>query len=239
MRELNQKTINAILNQAIKRQEFSGGLEKISDILKSTECESQEYWCEFADELHRREKFYDSLDCWREAEKYIKNWNIDDEEAWYLLKIRSLINAASQTSDSYFDEMALLDCEKLLAKNINEKLLNIKLQILIDLDTSIDILLPLIELILDEGFKPDFCFESSTSSKIISDIENYSELAECYLLLNQPSEAFRVWAKAIKNDKSKENICLTNAIFSLVSYADHNGFDDQSFLSSSFMRIEE
>lgn len=240
MQEFSQKTINAILIQAIKRHEFSGGLDRISEILKSTACESHGYWDKFAIELHRREKFYDSLDCWREAEKYVGNLNNDDVSTWHLHKIRSLMNAASQTSDSYFNEMALIDCEKLIAVNSNEESLNVKLQLLINLDATTDILLPLLELILDQGFKPDFYYNlSSTSSKIIKGIKNYSDLAESYLWLNQTSEAFRIWAKAIKNDKSKENICLTRAIFSLVSYADHSGFDDESFLSSSFMRIEE
>ena len=43
----------------------------LSDVLQAVAPASSEYWYEVACELHRRQKFYELLDCWREAEKYL------------------------------------------------------------------------------------------------------------------------------------------------------------------------
>jgi hypothetical protein len=55
--------------------------------------------------------------------------------------------------------------------------------------------------------------------------------------LNQPDEAFRIWAKLLKLEGKNFDKKLCNAIYILNWYADARNYEDESFLSEGFGRV--
>jgi tetratricopeptide (TPR) repeat protein len=226
----------ADLERAIERYEYSGRRESVRDILNTTAPKSSNYWYEIACELHRREMFYEALDCWWEAEKSIEDGD-EESEFSYQDMIQTLIDAACQTEDDYFNQQALNACEKSLAREVCGDVLNWKLGLLQDLRAGRNEVLSVVEQILDEGC--ELVVEVDLSSFGINDvdsIEDYGDLAECYLELDEPSEALRIWSKAIKCAKDK-NEMLSSVICTLNWYAEERGFDQDAFLPSIFERV--
>jgi tetratricopeptide (TPR) repeat protein len=227
----------ADVEHAIKRQEYEGGSESVCDILQAVAPASSEYWYEVACELHRRQKFYESLECWREAEKHLAT---SDEEPgyWYLDMIATLINAADQSGDLYFRHQALEACQRLITLDASEEALNYKLALISYLRPDRDEILSLIEEIFDSGFALKAEIRPWTLGVVNIDfIERYSDLAECYLWLDRPADAMRVWSKAIDKNKDEAKDLLSGAIFTLNWYADTRGFEDNSFLPEEFCRV--
>lgn len=236
--ESESEGVHADLERAIERQEYEGGIESICDVLQAVAPASCEYWYEVACELHRREKFYDSLDCWREAEKYLAK-SEEDPRYWYQDMVRTLINSSDQTGDSYFRQQALEACERLIVVEASEEALNYKLELLLDLHADRDEVLSLLERIFDEGYEPGLEVDPDRLGiENVDCIESFSDLAECYLWLDQPAEALRIWSKVIAKNKIEATDKLCSAIYMLNWYADSKGFDDGSFLPGEFGRID-
>ena len=154
--------------------------------------------------------------------------------------IATLINAADQSGDSYFRFQALDACERLIAVDMSEEALNFKLLLISDIRPDRDQILALIEEIFDR----DFELKAEINALDLSDrnkdyIEEYSDLAECYLWLDRPADAMRIWSKAIGKSKKQAKDILAGAIFMLNWYADSRGFEDNSFLPEEFCRATE
>lgn len=224
------------IERAIERQAYQGGRESISEILQAVASATSEYWHEVACELHRRQMFYDSLDCWREAEKLFVS-NNEEPPYWFQDMIPTLMNAADQTGDSYFKQKALEACQRLITINASEVALNYKLALINDLCPDRDEILSLIEEIFDRGFvlKVDIILRNLKIEKIDT-IRDYSDLAECYLWLDRASDALRVWSKAIAKNKNDTKELLSGAILVLNWYAESRGFDDSSYLPENLSR---
>jgi hypothetical protein len=241
MTNMNQPDVYADVAKAIERQDYEGGRETVRDILQATAPNSCQYWSEAACELHRHEKFYEALDCWKEAEKHFAASN-DLDDYWCQDYIRTLINATDQTGDRYFTEQALYACERITEKIPSEDLLNYKLELLQIVKPSKEAVLDLIEQMLDRGYEVR---RKIYVNKLglecpypMDEIESYSDLAELYLWNNKVSEALRIWAKAVTADKSVAREKIASAIFMLVWYADKNGFDEAAYLPEEFGRID-
>lgn len=237
MTYIDPTEVHADVERAIERQEYEGGSESVCDVLLAVAPASSEYWYEVACELHRRQKFYESLDCWREAEKYLA---ASDEEPryWYQDMIATLINAADQSGDSYFRHQALEACQRLITLDASEEALNYKLALMSDLNPDRDEILSLIEEIFDNGFSLKTDVKPwALGVENVDFIERYSDLAECYLWLDRPADAMRVWSKAIDKNKHDAKDLLSGAIFMLNWYADSRGFEDNSFLPEEFCRV--
>jgi len=236
MTYIDPSEVLADVERAIERQEYEGGSESICDVLQAVAPASSEYWYEVACELHRRQKFYESLDCWREAEKYLAT---SDEEPryWYQDMVTTLINAADQSGDSYFRFQALEACERLIVIDKSEEALNFHLSLISDIRPDRDQILALIEEIFDR----DFELKAEINAPHLSDgkkdyIEDYSDLAECYLWLDRPADAMRIWSIAIGKNKNQAKDILAGSIFMLNWYADSRGYEDNSFLPEEFCR---
>lgn len=239
MTYIDPSDVLADLERAIERQEYEGSSEPICDVLQAVAPESCEYWYEVACELHRRAKFYEALDCWRKAEQYFVTSD-DGPGYWYQDMVGTLINAADQSSDSYFREQALAACEKLISVDVCAEALNYKLALIKDLRPDRDEILSLIEEIFDKGFELTILVSPCDLGLGNFDhIKSYSELADCYLWLDRPADAMRVWSKSIEKNKHDRKKLLSNAIFMLNWYADSRGFEDASFLPEEFCRLDK
>ena len=128
MTTITPEEIHAEVARAIERQEYNGGRESLFNVLQAAAPNSCDYWYEVACELHRREKFYDSLVCWFEAEKYIGNCTREPLD-WYEDMISTLMNATDQSEDEYFREEALSACDRLIVLDPSEDALNYVLEL--------------------------------------------------------------------------------------------------------------
>lgn len=237
MTYINPEDVLADVDRAIERQEYEGGSESLCDVLQAVAPESCDYWYEVACELHRRERFYESLDCWREAEKYLSKSDNEPRD-WYEDMISTLINASNQSGDAYFKQQALLACDRLIATDECELALNYKLQLILDLHFELNTVLTLIEKIFDGGFALNTDVRPwSLGIKNVDSIDSYSELAKCFLWSDRPADAMRIWSKSIEKNKKDANEQLCSAIFMLNWYADSKGFDDGDFLPEEFGRL--
>lgn len=179
--------VQADVERAIERQEHAGGRGSICDFLQTVGVSDSGYWREVACELHSLEKFYDSLDCWREGEKYFSS-NKDEVRYFYLDMIRTLINATDQTGDEYFKQQASIACERLICIDVSEESLNFKLELIQQSVENKNEILLLIEQIFDNGFDLNVTVNPSRLGIPNLDyIESKIELAECYLWSNEIS----------------------------------------------------
>jgi hypothetical protein len=115
--------------------------------------------------------------------------------------------------------------------------LNFKLSLISEIRPDRDQILLLIEEIYDRGFE----LKAEVNPRALSEehvqyIECFTDLAECYLWLDRPADAMRIWSKAIGKNKNDANALLASAIFTLNWYADSKGFEDNSFLPEEFCR---
>jgi hypothetical protein len=226
---MGYRNVQADVERAIERQEYEGGRGSICDFLQTVGISDSEYWREVACELHRHEKFYDSLDCWREGEKYFSS-NKDEVRYFYLDMIRTLINATDQTDDEYFKQQASNTCERLIGIDVSEESLNFKLELIQQTIENKNEILLLIEKIFDNGFDLNVTVNPSRLGIPNLDyIESKIELAECYLWSNQISEAFRIWTKVMQEADTKTSDHLCGVIYMLNWYASEN-FEQENFL---------
>jgi hypothetical protein len=221
---------------AIQRQAIQGNSESICKILETVARSNFDYWYGVACELHSKKMFYEAFDCLQVAEGYIDPSDEDSNDL-YREVIYTLVNAADQTGDKYFINQAILIVETVGTRYYNEGDLNFKLEMLIYLNSGISKVLLCIEDIFDKGFKIKIKLDPySLGINNLDGIENFSHLAEAYMWLNQPAEAFRVWSKLLKLESKNFDNKLCNAIYILNWYADSRGYDDESFLSDGFER---
>lgn len=225
MIHIDPKEVQSDVEQALERQEHEGGRQSIFDILKLVAPSSCDYWYEVACELHRRGKIYESLECWHQAEKYLPSSRKEPYD-WYLDMARTLMNASAQSGDSFLYQKALDACNKLIALNADEEALNLKLELIQEMNCSRKEVFSLVEEILDR----DFCITSTIDRKVTGEnafdrLEDYFDLARYYLWLDQPSDAFRVWSKLIEKKKTEATPILRDAIYTLVLYANSKGLD--------------
>ena len=238
MTNINPEDIHYDIDKAIERQEYSAGSESVCEILQSIAGEKCEYWYEAACELHRREKFYEALDCWREAEKYIEQ--LDDEVSfWYEDMIRTLINSADQSGDIYFYQQALDTCIRACKIDESEDIWNFRLQLEIQLQLDIEKISTYIEQMLDKGFDVEGVNGYLLGNGYVEQVNNYEKLAQCYLERKDVGEALRIWTKAVKGDTSKNSQILSNAIYWLLRYADENNLDINEYLPENFDKISQ
>lgn len=222
---------------AIQRQAQQGNRDSVCKILEAVALSNFEYWYGVACELHSQKMFYDAFDCLQIAEKYIDPAD-DDSNDLYREVIYTLENAADQTGDSYFVQYAIALVERFSTSYKSESNLNNKLEILIYLNSGINKVLLCIEEILDKGFKIKANLAlDNWGIQNMDGIANFSELAEAYMWLDQPDEAFRIWSKLLKLEGKDYEKKLCNAIHNLNWYADARGYDDESFLSYGFGRL--
>lgn len=180
--------------------------------------------------------FYESLDCWWEAEKYFVEGDAESEFQ-YQDMIQTLIDAACQTEDDYFNQQALEACEKFLMRETCPDVLNWKLGLLEDLKAGRAEVLSVVEQILDNDYELEVEVDLARFGiHNVDSIENYCDLAESYLWLDELSEALRIWSKAVGHAKDEKDL-LCSVIFTLNWYADERGFDQDTFLPSMFERV--
>ena len=223
--------IEADVARAIERQDYEGGRGSICDFLQAVGLSDSDYWRGVACELHRNEKFYDSLDCWREGEKYFSN-NKDEVRYFYLDMIRTLINATDQTGEEYFKQQAANACERLVCIDVSEESLNFKLELIDQTVERKNEILFLVEQIFDNSFDLTVTVNPyRLGIPKVESIESYIELAECYLWSNEIADAFRIWTKVMKEAGNQTNEHLCSAIYMLNWYASEN-FELEKFLPS-------
>jgi hypothetical protein len=221
---------------AIQRQEAQGASESIRNILQGVAASNFEYWYSIACELNKRKMFYEGLDCLQIAEEFIDTADENSNDLYRDI-IYTLDNSAYQTKDAYFTNQALEIADRLCTRHYSEIDLNFKLEMLIYLESDINKLLICIEELFDRGFGIKINIEPrSLGIKNVDGITKFSDLAECYLWLNKPDEAFRIWHKLLKLKKNGFDKDLCNFIYLLNWYADEKGYDDESFLSLGFER---
>lgn len=237
MTKINLEDVHADIDKATERQEYSAGKESVCEILRSIAGEKCDYWHKAACELHSREKFYEALDCWQEAEKYIEQLN--DEVAFlYEDMVRTLINAAEQSGDTYFYQQALKASIRACEINESEDIWSLRLQLTIQLRLDIEKFSTL-ECMLDKGFDVEGINGDLLGNGYVEQVNNYDELAQCYLERKDVGEALRIWAKAVKDDTSKDSQILCNAIYWLLKHADKNNLDINDYLPENFEKINE
>lgn len=213
--------IITIVDNAIDRQEFSAGRETVFEIISTTAPNRTEYWVEIANELHSRNRFYDALDCWIEAEKHLGGH--EDIDDFYSDMSRTLDNAYAQTDDTFFRERALYALKR--SHEIKPNALHVKqiIRMYVELGKPVEQIRRLIENAFEyqDEFKGGLEIPSNVlgSSYWGDDIYTLNDLAEVYLWENNLGEAFRIWSKCVSNLDDKQMRPLTKAIFSLVSYA--------------------
>lgn len=233
--EFNVADVAADVERAIDKQ-ASGSGDSVFDMLQISAPNSSQYWLYVANELHRREMFYEQLDCWREGEKHLDS---NDFDFWYQDKISTLINAYEQTDDKYFGELALAAADKLIETN-ESSALNAKLMLIQLLKPNRDVVLELIEHILDKDYSVEVELDCKkfgiNPGYELDKIHGYSDLAECYLWIGDISEAIRIWAKAVKNDTTDEALC--SAIFWLVNHVDSKKIEPIKYLPEEFGKFE-
>lgn len=238
MSYVNPEDVRNDLNLAIERQDYEAGGESLCDILQSVAPPSCDYWYEAACELHRREKFYEALDCWREAEKYIAQLD-DGVGFWYEDMVRTLINATDQTEDPYFKQQALAACIRACEIEEGEDIWNARLNLEIQLQFDADKLLARIEYMLDKGYDIENARGYLFGAGWLENINNYDKLAQCLLERDNISEALRIWSKAVKGDRSGNKQVTCNAIYWLVRHADVKGYDLNEYLPDNFDRMSD
>ena len=237
MASIKLEDVHDDIAKAIERQEYSAGSESVCEILQSTAQKESKYWREAAHELHRRQKFYEALDCWKEGEKYIYQGKAE-LSYWYEDMVRTLNNATDQSGDIYFCQQALETCIRVCKLNESEEIWNIRLQLEIQLQFDIEKILTYIEHMLDKGFCVEGVSGCLLGNGYIEQVHNYEELAQCYLVRKDVGEALRIWAKAIKNDKSKTNQILCNTTYWLIIHADKNDLNIDDYLPDNFKKIK-
>jgi tetratricopeptide (TPR) repeat protein len=216
---IRPEEVQADLKRAIERQYYEGGGETLTEILRATAPACREYWVEAACELHRRCKFYEALDCWREAEKFFTAGNTVFEFC-YQDMVMTLINAFYQTRDSNFLHEALDACERLLmldAKRDTNSYSYIY-DILQDFGFTLEQLLGLIERVLDQGVKFRGLRVDNFGLYGRQEILSYADIAECHLCLNRPQDALRVWSRAIQMNEVKSQEILRGVISALNAF---------------------
>lgn len=236
LKNISQIQIANDVRFAIQRQETQGTSESIFEILQAVGARNFEYWYLAACELHRRKMFYEELDCLQLAEEFI---DASDENSNNLYRdiIFTLENAGDQTKDGYFRQKAIEIVDRLCSEYYSETDLNFKLEMLIHLESDINKVLSCIEEIFDNGLKIKIkIYPDRLGIANIDGIDEFSDLAECYLWLNQPAEAFRIWHKFFKLKGEDFHQGLCKATYLLNWYADTKGYDDESFLSVGFER---
>lgn len=238
MTHLIQEQIIKDVQFAIQRQAHQGKSESVCKILEAIAFSNFEYWYGVACELHSQKMFYEAFDCLQVAESYIDPSD-DDSNDLYREVIYTLVNAADQTGDEYFIQQAIVIIEKLGTRYYSEDDLNFKLEMLIYLKSGINRVLICIEDIFDQGFEIKIELDPlSLGINNIDGITDFSDLAESYMWLNQPDEAFRIWSKLLKLNGKDFDKKLCNAIYILNWYADTRNYHDESFLSVGFGRLQ-
>jgi tetratricopeptide (TPR) repeat protein len=213
--------IETIVDNAIDRQEFSAGRESVFEVLRTTAPNRTDYWVDIANELHSRNRFYDALDCWIEAEKHLVS--DDDVEEFYSDMSRTLDNAYDQTDDIFFKERAL----RALKRSHEIKPSSHHAKQIIKMNIQIGKPVEEIRRLVENAFEYQDEFKNGLElpRNVLGkdywgdDIYTISDLAEVYLWENNLGEAFRIWSKCVTDMNDKKMGSFTRSIFAMVSYA--------------------
>jgi len=219
------------IDNAIEKQNSGDASLTICKLLQKYAPKSSDYWYEVACELHRRELFYDSLDCWREAENFLDNE--DSPEFWFKDFIGTLHNSYIQSDDSFFLEEAFYAAERLVKIEESEESLNLKLKTFQFVDRDMEDILHLVEEILDKGFsvQESVFIDAELADYVGDEIKSYFDLFVYYLFSENISKAFKIWVKAIQ-DKNllsiEDDFC--RLIWHLNWFAEYKKYSKEKFL---------
>ena len=237
MSYFDPKTVHADIDRAVKRQAIQVGYQTIFSILQIFSTSTYSYWYEAACELHRLEKYYEALDCWLEAEKYISQIKKSSINIWYQDMVRTLINATDQSGDNFFEEQALQACIRACEFDDSEEIWNERVRLEARYERNTEKILLNLEYMLDKGYAIEGVSGHLLGIAYTDEVNSFDYVAQCYLERGNVSEALRIWSKAVKKDDSKNQIITCNVVYWLVRHADIKGLDLYECLPDNFVRV--